>query len=261
MNNGEIVSAIFLSSGNATYKNLATAVASFDVQPPIMLPPNRTVKVCCQSASYTNYFLNVQTGINDAFYYTDDVLITNKYSVTVPQGSYSVSDLSDAINAGVVNNGHTSGLISLIPDFSSNRVLFSIAAVGWQINMLAGTPYLLLGATLNQKIPAGGLTTGAYSQLAPNVATFNSITELFLHTSLTNNSVYSGRRSDVVLNITPTASIGSIQRVEPYNLIWIPANELSGTSINNIRVYWTDQTGASVQLSDDFAATVLLSIA
>lgn len=256
----EYTSILYLNSAGATSKDLTTATANFILDPVINVPSGKSVKVAVQSASFTNFFINILTGVNDKIYYTNDVGTPDKYSITIPQGSYNVSDLSDAIDLGVVNNGHTSGLLSLVPDFSTNKVLISISTAGWQIYFKLLTPYVLLGITLNQKIPAAGLTTGAYSELAPNVATFNSITQLYLHTSLTNNSVFSGKRSDVLAAITPTASIGSVQQYEPFNLVWTPAPELGGSSINSVRMYLTDQSGASVNLSDDFSCTLILAI-
>ena len=256
----DYLNVIFLSSANATSKDLTRGQSFFVMDPVLQFPPNTKLKVACQQFSYTNFFVNVSAALaNNTFYYTDDAGTPDKYSVTIPDGSYNVSDLSDAINTEVINNGHADGLITLVPDFATNKVLFSISAAGWQLYFKAGSPYVLLGCTLNQKIPAAGLTAAAYSELAPNVATFNSITNLYVHTSLTNNSIFSGRKSDIIASVTPTASIGSIQEYQPHNLIWLDAKELAGSSVNSINIYVTDQSGAAVNLSDDYNLTLIIA--
>jgi len=171
-----------------------------------------------------------------------------------------VSDLSQQINIGVIQNGHTDGLIKLEPDFATNRVLYTISTIGWQINMLAGTPYVLLGSTLNQRIPALALTTIAnYSELAPAVANFNDLLNIYVHSNITNNSIFGGKQSNILANVIPTSSIGSVQNTEPVNLMWISCSELAGASLNNIDIYLTNQSGDPINLSDNFSLSLLFS--
>jgi hypothetical protein len=255
----EPISVLYLNSANAASKSLANGQATFTVDPVIFIPQGK-IKLSMVQFSFTNFFINISAALaNNIFYYTDDIAVPNKYQCSIPTGSYNVSDLSNAINAEVINNGHADSLIQLVPDFATNKVMFSISAAGWQITFPAGSPYVLLGTTLNQTIPNGALTIGPYTELAPNVAQFNSILNLYLHTSLTNESVYSGRKSDIVASIIPTASIGSIQMTEPRNLIWVPCPSLSGATINTITIYVSDQNGNRINLSDDFSCTLLLA--
>jgi len=251
---------IFLNSASSTYTDLTTGRANFVMNPPINFPERAKLKVCLHSFSFTNFFVNVSAvKANNLFYYTDNIGIPNKYTITIPDGSYSVSDLSEAINIGVVNNGHTDGLIVLTPDFASNRVIFTISTIGWQINMLAGTPYVLLGTALAQAIPLALTTIANYSELAPNVAAFNDLLNIYVHTNLSNNSIFGGVQSNIIANIIPTASIGSVQNSEPTNLLWLSADELAGSSLNNINVYLTNQNNQPISLSDNFSLTLLVA--
>ena len=251
---------IYLTSANATYKDLSNGIANWVLDPVISFSASSKFKVALHSFSFTNFFVNISAALaNNTFSYTDDVAVPAKYTITIPTGSYNVSDLSEAINVAVVNAGHADGLITLVPDFATNKVQFSISAAGWQLYFPAGSPFVLLGTTLNQKIPAAGLTIGAYTELAPNVATFNSILSIYVHSNLTNNSIFNGRQSDVIGSIIPTASIGSVQDNKEINLIWTSADSLSGQSLNQIQVYLTNQSGAPINLSDDFQLTVIVS--
>ena len=256
----DYINNIFLNSAQASYVDLATSRANFIMNPPLSFPERTRLKVALHSFSFTNFFINISAAkANNLIYYTDNIAIPNKYSVTVPDGSYSVSDLSDAINVGVINNTHSDGLIVLTPDFSSNRVLFTISTIGWQVNMLAGTPYVLLGCTLNQAIPVALTTVPNQSELAPAVAAFNDLLNIYVHTNLSNNSIFNGNQSNIIGNIIPTASVGSIQSSESTNLIWLDASELAGSILSSISIYLTNQNNVSIALSDNFSLTLLVA--
>jgi hypothetical protein len=253
---------IFLNSASSSYTDLSTGRANWVMNPPINFPARAKLKVCLHSFSFTNFFVNISAvKSNNKFYYTDDIALPEKYSITIPDGSYSVSDLSEAINIAVINNGHTDNLIVLTPDFASNRVVFTISTVGWQIYMKGlDTPYVLLGCNANQTIPAGALTTVAnYSELAPKVAAFNDLLNIYVHTNLSNNSIFGGVQSNIIANVIPTSSIGSVQNSEPTNLMFIDASELAGSSLNNISVYLTNQVNEPISLSDHFSLTLLVA--
>ena len=255
----EFLNVVYLNTSTSAVKNLATGTAQFTFSPPLQIPTGK-IKVCCQSMTFTNYFVNISAALgNNKFYYTDNVGVPNKYSIIIADGSYSVSDLNVAVNNGVINNGQAANLIVLTPNFSTNTVVFTIASSGYQLYFPAGSMYLLLGCALNEKIPAAGLTTATYSQSAPNIATFNSILNIYLHTSLTNESTFSGTQSDVLAVATPSVSIGSIQVLEPTNLIWTNAGNMSGSSLNSINVSLTDQNNNGLNLSDDYAVTILVA--
>ena len=252
-------SVLFLASASAASKTLTTGRAIWTFDSDLAFDAGRRYRVAISQFGFVNFFINISSTLaNNKFYYSDDIGNLVKYSVTIPDGSYNVSDLSEAINVGVVANGHTNNLIVLIPDFSTNRIQFTINAIGWILNFPVDTPYLLLGCTLNQTIPNGALTAVAlYNELGPNTATFNTITSLFVHTSLSNRTNFSGRQSNVLFSLVPTAPIGSSQSNEPSNLIWADT-DLSGASIHEVQVYITDQAGAAVNLSEDFNTTILI---
>lgn len=260
----ENLSVLYLNSASANYSNLTRAEATFVMSPPIVLPKNSSIKIACSQFSFTNYFINVSAALaNNVFTIQSSAPAT--FALTIPDGSYSVSELSSAINTLGINAGLADGLVQLIPDFSTNKVLFSISTAGYRLSFPAGSPYVLLGTTLAQFIPAEVIpatpvyTTGAYSELAPNVAAFNNITNIYLHSSLTNNSVFSGDQSDIIASIIPNVSIGSIQQYDPFQWVYIDASQLSGGTISQIRLYLTDQVGASVQLTDNWGAVLVIA--
>ena len=252
-------SVYFLTTANATTKNLTTSSASWNLNPPQSYDAKRKYRVAMSDFSMTNFFLNVSAAIgNNVFTYVSSTGPTT-YTITIPDGSYSVDQLSQAINNGVINAGNPTGLITLTPDFSTGTVLFTISTAGWKIQFPAGSPYVLLGCTLAQSIPTGGgYSLGLYSELAPNQATFNSILSIYIHTSLTNDSIFAGIPGNVLQSVIPVVPIGSVQDTEPTNLIWIPATTLPGQSLNQVSVYLTDQNGKTINMVDDYSVTLLV---
>jgi len=258
--NEEILAVLFMNSANAQYTNLGAGVAQFAMEPALQFHQGQRIKLAMSQFSFTNWFMNISAALgNNLFTYTDDILNLTKYSVTISDGSYSVDELSQAINVGVLNNSHTDGLFVLSPDYASNRVLVSISAAGWLVNWGVGTSYLLNGFALADTVPVGGaLTLAAYSELAPNVATYNNITNLYVHCSLTANSNFSGRNGSVIGSAIPTSNIGSIQSSEPNNLVWIDASQLSGSTVSSVQINIRDQSGNDVVLSDHFGCVVMI---
>jgi hypothetical protein len=221
-------------------------------------PSDGRLKVGVHDFSFINFFINISATIgNNTFIIQDSSPAT--FTLTIPDGSYSVTDLSTTINNLGIVSGLADGLIQLVPDFSTNKVLVEINALGYRVSFAAGTPYTLLGGTLNQFVPAVGYTVAAaYSELLPNDAAFNSISNVYLHTTLSNNSIFGGNAgSNVIASITPVASIGSTQSYLPNNILYIDAHELINTQLSNLTVYLTDQNNNSIELVDDFAVTLI----
>jgi len=250
---------LFLDSAAATQKDLNTSQFTQIFEPPLKFP-NQPIKIGLHSFSFTNFFVNISSAlVNNTFYYTNDLGTPNKYSITIPDGSYSVQALSSAINLGVLTNGHTTGLITVIADYSTNKLIWNISLAGWQLYFPAGSCYAICGMTLNQKVPAAALTTGAYSELGTNVAQFNNVQRIYIHTSLSNNSIFGGRQNNIIDNTSPYAPIGSTQEYQPSNILWMNADyNLSGSSISSVLIYLTDQNGNRIQLTDEFSCTILV---
>jgi hypothetical protein len=254
------MSVLFLASASAAQKDLSKGTCTFSFNPPLEYSRDQKYKIGVSSFSFTNFFVNISAALaNNIFYYTDDLAVPDKYTISIPDGSYNTSDLSEMIDIGVVANGHTSGLITLLPDFSTNKIIFQISLAGYQLYFPALSPYLLLGMTLNQKVPALALTTGVYTEFATNVATFNNLLTIYLKSSLTYESNFSGGSSNIIASVIPTSSIGSIQNSEPYNIIWIPANGLSGQSVSSVKLELCDQNQVPLNLNDDFSCTILIN--
>lgn len=252
---------IFLDSAQATSKNLAQSEFRQILEPAISFPESDNIKIAIQSVGMTNFFINISAAkANNHFYFTDDVGTPDKYDITIPDGSYTSQTLSGYINLAVQNLGFPSGTIQLVGDPSTNKIIFIINAAGYQLFFKAGSCYAILGATLNLKVPAAALTTSYYSQMAPNVAAFNNVQRIYIHTNLSNNTIFASRQSNVLESVSPNSPIGSTFSYDAINLLWNNAtNDLRGQIITEIMIYLTDQNGNRITLQDDFSLTLVTS--
>lgn len=257
--------AIFLSSDTSQSSNIINKSAdgsTFTVlmNPSITIPSTaKNIKIYTNSVNFWYSFINISSSRgNNKLYITDDVALPSKYTLTIDDGLYSLSDLDSALNYQVIAAGLPSGTLTLTGDNATGKVIFTLTT-GYQIYFYTNSMYVLLGTTNLQKIPSGGLTVATYIEKAGAVATFSSLSSVLYHCSLVNNSVLNGRGSDVIASVSPNVSVGSLQIDRPYNLVKIPANNLVGLRIDQIGIYITDQLGNLLNTnSESYGLTIII---
>lgn len=256
---------LFLSSDTNESSNIISKSSdgsTFTVlmQPSLSIPSTaKNIKVYTPETKFWYAFKNISSAkANNKLYITDNVGIPTKYTLTVDDGLYSLSELENALNYQIISAGLPSGTLQLTPDNATGKVVFTLTT-GYQIYFGSNSMYTLLGCTNLQKIPAAGLTTGTYNEKAPNAATFSSLTSVLFHCSLVSNSILNGRGSDVIASISPNVDVGSLQIDRPYNVIKIPANNLQNLTINQVTISITDQLGVLLDTnSETYAITVVV---
>lgn len=245
---------IFLDSAQATTKSLTTGTATFEYPQPIEPFPG-SVKIALTSFRYTNFFQNIIAPAN-VIYYSDDPLLPQKYTITIPTGSWGLSDLNDfCTQTQLAQVGAT--IWTLQPNYSTGtvRVVFG-TAVGWFVNFAANRPPILgFGA---QHVPVTDSNTAYYAEEAPNPASFNTVTQVKVTTDLTTDSIdNSNLSSNVIFTSVPTASIGSVQKDEPVHLLTLESHKLT-QKVSSITVAIKDQNDAAINLSEDFSVSLIV---
>lgn len=197
--------------------------------------------VYLQSARFWYTFPNISASKgNNKFYFTNDVANPTKYSITIDDGLYSVQTLNNTIKNALVNLGLSSTAIELSGNDSTGKTFFALES-GYQLYFPSDSMRVLLGFNLNQKVPASGLTTGAYGEYSPNIADFSDLSSVMIHSSLVSRSIVNGVSSDVIASIAPSVSVGSQQSYSPQHLIKVNADNLIGQNVRNVRTYLTNQ--------------------
>lgn len=253
---------LFLDSAGASDKNLAVGQAHWILKQPIGSVPN--AQVGCSQFSFTNYFVNVSAALgNNKLYYSNDALAVTKWTVTIPDGSYSFNDLNAFLKAELISQGHGTvagtPVFSLVANYATNKVgiQFSAVDVGFFAHFGADSPFTLMGYTNGQNVPASKANVAYYLEMGPNSAQFNNITNLKVSTNLTNSSISNTNQSPIILTCVPVVAVGSTQTFEAKNILWLSSSALED-KLTEVRVQILDQSDHPVLLSEDFTCTLII---
>lgn len=246
---------LFLDTAKASIKDLAKGRASWILKEPFGEIDGAIVALC--SFSFTNWFINVSATIgNNKFYFSDDPLLPLKFTITIPDGSYSFSDL----NTYIINEVQSmTGTIhfQMLANYSTNKVAIQFNTVGWYVHFDADSPYTILGFTNPQDVPASKASTLHQVEYAPNIAQFNNITNIKVCTNLTSESISNTNQSSVIYTTAPLVSVGSTQTSEPNNLLWLNSTPLHD-KLSEIQVWLVDQNDSAIVMTEDFTCTLIV---
>jgi hypothetical protein len=253
---------LFLTSNSAftDHTDLTQATFRTSITPSIKIPPDKQkdAYISVNQLSVWNFFLNVSAALNNStIYYSDDVGLPEKYSITLPDGSYDVPQLSNDINALMLANGHNVGF-SCVGNDALQKLVVTISQTGWMLYLKANeSPYLLMGYASNDKIPITGvLTTSSYTETAPNVAQFSIFTAINVHCNLVvGSSAYLNRTmNDILVSFSPDVLVGHLYTYYSYYPRKI---SLKIPEISEITVRLTSETnGALDTAGQDFFLSI-----
>lgn len=244
---------IFLSSAKASIKDLTKGEATFLQRNPIQFD---NAQLGLTEFDFTNFFINVSAALgNNKVYYSDDGADATKYTITVPDGSYSLSALNDYVGA---QQAATVGnvIFSFIPNYSTNKAGIQFGnVVNWYVHFGADSPYTLLGFSNGQNVPVGKANTAYYVEYGGAVAAFNNITSLKVWCNLTTDSISNTESSSVIYQTIPTVDVGSTQASTPQKPLFC---DMAVQNISQITVRILDQNDNPVNMSEDFSITLVV---
>jgi hypothetical protein len=239
--------------------NISTDGSRFTVNldEPISIPPDAlNVTIDIEEATVWWVVPNIETGVNDLLYLTvpnvADVLTS--YIVTIPQGLYDRSGLSQAIQRELSNLGakiSPESTIILSEDDATQKVEIRLPYLGSTINFtFAQTPREILGFD-SQVI--GPTIIAPDTVLADNVAAFNTVDYFLLHSDLTNqgiriNNSYSQTVAQVLIDSPP----GSQIVFSPFNPARVSAQDLAGAKRSRLRFWLTDGRNQAVNTNGEY---------
>lgn len=226
--------------------NKSTDGSKFLVQldDPLQIPSDaKSCYVGVEEATIWNNIPNILDGVNNHFYIDEGKGFVD---VTIPQGLYDLPGLQSAIDREYVALGGTTGLFTLIGDDSTQRVVIQINVAAVQIDFTqANTPKDILG--FNSQLVPPAPSVGFYTQIADNVANFNTLEYLLIHSDISIqgiriNSSYNQTISKVSINSPP----GSQILYTPFNAPRSSCFNLIGQIKKTIRFWLTDQNNQPV---------------
>lgn len=250
--------ALFVSSDTALGAfNVTSGIDRFDIQFKNTLDIPLTAKnITLQLTQATIFWTVLNISVekaNNLFRLKVDGDPGSPFDITIPDGLYGVSDLNDAINRELINEGLAGGLVLLTADNSTGRVLLTLTEVDLQVEWIVGSMFLLTGFNSGQEVPAAGFTTAAFSELAPNVANFSDVSSFLAHTTLLGASgiPIGDTEAQVLAQIQITVPPGSQINFAPFQPIKLAVPHLIGQKINEATFYLTDQLNRSVDFNEE----------
>lgn len=218
-----------------------------NLRPPLAFQRGSKPRLAVQSASIWNTFPSISAAQGNAtISYTNDLGIPAKYTITLADGAYEIADFNRAISNGLVANGHSATLITLVGIAATGRVTVTIDAAGWQVFWPAGSPYARLGITLGTKMPAAALTTGAATYYGASTANISPVNSLYVHCSLASGeTVVAGAPGSVIAAIAPNVPSGSLIAHTPNFPAWIDCARADGSTVDSVTMRLTDSDGTT----------------
>jgi hypothetical protein len=241
-------------------------------------PKNTKMALQNLSLYYSWYNISATLG-NNTLSYTHNSIT---YTITFPDGSYSIEDITGFIHFTMKQNNHY--LLDAVGDelyfikFEENIVYNCFTLTCDVVPSVLGTytnpgSMVLTGTTMTITIPATPIrdNLGFSSQTFPTspqatqqqknsevIPQITPTTSVQIHSPLVNNSFYSPKYSDVFYTFTPKSSFGTNLAIEPSNLVW---NNVHSASFNEIFVRFTDQNNKALGIRDfNWQMTLILLI-
>ncbi len=253
---------IFSSSPEAGALNISPKGSSFEVllDNPIVIP--RQAKNCyitVQNATAWWNIYNIEEGVNDQISVTYfDGLISVTVVLTIDAGLYDLDHLSAEIQRELNANGLPSDLFQLIPDQASQKTVIQFNTAGVQVDLSIPRNFSTILGFDERLVPAL-LTTGVQFEKSDNIANFNTVDYLLIHSDLVSrgiqiNGIYNNTIAQLLIDVAPGSQIVS----KDFNIPQIPANELIGEKRRNLRFWLTDQDNNLVDTNGELFSVRLI---
>lgn len=255
---------IFNSSIQAGAVNKNSLGSSFQVEleQPLVVP--REAKNCYitvqNSTAWWNMF-NVVQGINDRIdveYFNGTTTVN--HTLTIEPGLYDLDHLSEELGRELYAHSMPYDLFTLVPDQSTQKTVIQFNYSGVQLDLSITRNFAELLGFEERDVPFAGQTAGVQYEKSDNVAHFNSIDYLLLHSDIVSrgiriNEKYQNVISQILINVPPGSQIID----SPFNPPEIPAPELIGEKRMTIRFWITDQNNQLVDTQgEDFSCRLIV---
>ena len=248
--------SLIATSTGANYTSVDKSQFNVLFQEAIRFPRHaRNLHLCVDAAEVWNVFKNVIAPNNKLYIEYK----ATPYILTIPEGQYTLSTLSDAIERLLVNAGAPSGtLIKLSADLPTQRVEIICGDAGVEIDFTqADTIRELLG--FNSAVLTSTLA-GQYF-LGDNPAKFNAVNTLLIHSNIVQqgiqvNESFSQTIAQIFIDVEP----GSQILFRPFNPTLISCPHLAGQLLSSISFRLSDENNVDLATNgEDWSVRIRIS--
>ena len=254
-------SQIFSSAteNGAINKSSDGTVFSVSLDQAINFPPDAFNMTCeVQSGTVWNSVNNISATLNNNKFYYFNGANTTLYTVTLPDGLYSVSSLNAEVNKSLVNQGLVSGVVSITGNQSTQRIVLSFNILGSYVNFTQPNSCRGVLGFNARLVPLAPTTIIGQSADGDTTAKFNNIESFLLKTDLVYGDIPTNNVSDqTIAQIDITARTNEQIVYQPINPIRVDASNLKGQGRNYATFRLTDEKGFPAQTNEDWAFLLL----
>ena len=164
---------------------------------------------------------------------------------TLPDGSYSISDIQDYFKYILKKHGENTDKpsIQIYVNKIENRITFKIKN-GYSLELLTKETMKLLGSTKNK------ITKDKNGENVPHL----EITEVVLvHCNIVNNDYQQDSR--VLYNFVPNKTFGSLLEISPTSHVFL---KTFNSEYDEIEVWFTDQNSNRLEIEDRINLTMVI---
>ena len=254
------VAYIFSSDdeNGAINKSADGSVFSVQLDEPIALPRGAfdcTLEVVSMRAWNTVPNISAALG-NNKFRV---VVAGTPYDITITDGQYSVSALSDFIQNKLVNEGLDRSTITLTGNFATEEVVVTFGVVGTQVDFtIPDSVRTVLGFDA-RLAPTAPSTVVGQTEDSDNQANFNNVENFLIKSDIVNSNIPVNNSFDQTIAYLPiTSAPGSQITNEPINPIRINASTLKNGGRNFFTFRLTDQGGQPANTGESYGLTVVI---
>ena len=253
-------SRAFSSAASNGASSISADMSSFEVtlQSPLSIPAGALdAELACYSATVWNTSPNISPAFgNNVFRYTTSTTPAGTYSVSVPEGLYSLTALNAYLSNAFVNNGHSGSLFVLTGDDATQKSIVTIATLGDSVNFSVGGS---IGSVLGfgaVTIVAGVAGENEYSTTA---ASFNRVDGYYIRSNIVSAGLQiNSSTTGIVASIPISVGPGSVISYEPTNPVWVDASDLIGRGKQNLSFGLIDQLGRATPTAGEVFSFVLV---
>jgi len=209
--------------------------------PALHLDPQKRYEMALVNLESYNSIPNI-TATNNTFVYSPDDGTSWK-QITLPEGSYEISQINTAIRRQLEVNGDwnaddKSHYIAVGANPSTLRAFIEISNSSYQVNLTTSAIKSILG--FNPQ------TLGIGYHEGENTVDILSVHSILVNCDIINGSFLRGGQQPVIYSFFPNVPPGYKVVESPNNLVYLPVSKAG--NINCMRVWLTDQSGSQLDL-------------
>lgn len=197
---------------------------------------------------YYNYY-NVSARLkNNLFHYNNGTL---DRTITIPDGLYKMTELISKIGELITTQGDTSSNINISTSTITGKTTISLLN-NYTVTFQGTELHVIFGFLQNTILNTNG------SHISPLHADItNRVSNISINSSLTSESYENGVNSNVIYTFSPSAEVGSLINISPYQPVYVKTNLHGGDHLRSIRISIEDGLNRPIDLNNESVSVLL----